>query len=61
MTGESGAVFAELVEELAPDCDPFLGYEWFSDQKDKQEMVNMLRNPKTRSGTFIVRSWGPHI
>lgn len=55
LTGDAGAVFVELVEPLPTDADPFLGFGWFNDQKDKTEMVSMLRHPRTRAGTFIVR------
>ena len=55
LTGLSGAVFVELVEPLPVESDPFIGHSWFNDQKDKNEVVDMLRHERTRSGTFIVR------
>ena len=53
LTGESGAVFAELVEPVAREADPFLGYSWFDNQKDKNDVVTMLTHTRTRPGTFI--------
>ncbi|CAG5095075.1 Oidioi.mRNA.OKI2018_I69.XSR.g14020.t1.cds [Oikopleura dioica] len=55
LTGKHGAVFADLIEPLDEDSDPLLGHSWFNNERRKDEIVEILKGPKVRAGTFLIR------
>jgi hypothetical protein len=54
-TGQSVEAIISSLKNLSEDFEALVGHPWFNDDRSKEEIVKILKGPKVRAGTFIVR------